>query len=270
VILVVLAMLLALAIGLGANYYSGWAKDKEPTEGAAVTSVLGATALLAAFIVALVLSGTASSYAAANTASKNEADVVDTLYESAEYVDQPFREKIQAAAACYARAVAGPEWEAMEKGERSPVPNNWTGTGPNGIRRQLIAMGTGAKGFSLVQSADARRGDLRNERVRQSNPTVPDPLFWLMIVLVAISLGSLAFGIPRAGNIPHLVALVVVTVLFIATVGLLYNLDRPFSGVLAQKPTDMQTTAEDVGEDYTETYNTQPPCNDRGEPVAPE
>lgn len=265
-ILIAMVLVGAVGAGLGANYYLGRRQGKDPKEGSTALSILGATALLSAFIIALVLAGTAGSYAAASTAAKQEADIVDTLYESAEYIDMPFRKRIHAAAACYARAVAGPEWDMLAVGERSPVPNNWTGTGPLGIRRTLIDMGVGAKGFSLVQSADARRGDLRNERIRQASPTVPEPLFWLMIVLVGISLGGLAFGIPRARNIAHLVALAVVTLLFIATIGLLYNLDRPFSGVLAQEPTAMMDTAGDVSEDYVEAYKEPLPCDEQGQP----
>jgi site-specific recombinase XerD len=74
-----------------------WGSDKDPTEGASVTSILASLALLSAFIVALVLSSTASTYSAANKASKQEADSVDNLYEAAEYIEQPHRQAIQAA-----------------------------------------------------------------------------------------------------------------------------------------------------------------------------
>jgi hypothetical protein len=265
-ILTIVVLLVAVIIGVGVNYLVGMMSEKEPTEGAPTTSVLASTALLSAFVVALVLSGTASSYSAAGKASKSEADVVDNLYEAAEYIDQPHRQAIQAASVCYARAVVNFEWPELAKGDRSTVPNNWTGTGPHGIRKSLIEMGTTAKGFSLVQSADARRGELRNERVVQANPTVPEVLYWLMVILVAISLGSLAYSIPRAKNTGQIAALVLVTVLFLATILLLRNLDRPFSYVLAQKPTDMRTTAQDIGEDYVDAYGDTLPCDDRGQP----
>jgi uncharacterized membrane protein (DUF485 family) len=265
-ILTIVLLVVAVGIGLGVNYFVGMMSEKEPTEGVSVTAVLGSTALLSAFIVALVLSNTASSYSAASRASKQEADVVDNFYEAAEYVDQPFRQALQASAVCYARAVVNFEWDELAEGERSSVPNNYTGTGPYGIRRTLIQMGTSAKGFSLVQSADQRRGELRNDRVVQANPTVPEVLYWLMILLIAISLGSLAYSIPRAKNAGQLMALALVAALFIAAVLLLRNLDRPFSSVLAQKPTDMRATAQDIGEDYMEAYGDTLPCDPQGQP----
>lgn len=267
-ILVVMIVVLVVAVtaGLGANYYSGVVNEKDPKEGSSVTAVLGGLTILGAFIIALVLSQTAGSYGKAQTAAKQEADIVDTLFESAEYVDQPFRKSLQAAAACYARAVVGSEWDELAHGDRSTVPNNWTGTGERGIRRALLQMGTTAKGFSLVQSADARRGELRNERVTQANPTVPESVFWLMVLLLALSLGSIAFGIPRAQNASHLVALLAVTLIFASIVFVIRNLDRPFASVLAIPPTAMQTTEQDISEDYVSTYNEELPCNDRGEP----
>lgn len=269
VISVALALLAAVVVGLVVNYAPGRGRRADPAEGSTPQTVLGATALLAAFVVALVLSGTASSYSAASNAAKQEADAVSSLYESAEYLDMPYRQNIQGAAVCFAKAVAGPEWKTLARGRRSSVPNNWTGTGPMGIRKNLLAMGVEAKGFSLIQSEDAKRGDLRNEMIRQANPTVPTALFWLMIALVAISLGTLAYGIPRAKNTPHLMSLVVVTGLFIATVGVLYNLDRPFSGILALKPTSMRQTISDDAKHYSDAYRSTLPCDDQGAPVTP-
>jgi cytochrome bd-type quinol oxidase subunit 2 len=268
VILTIVALLVAVGAGLAVNYLVGVMSDKEATEGASVTAVLGSTALLSAFIVALVLANTAGTYSSAARAAKQEADVVDNLYEAAEYIEQPHRQAIHAAAVCYARAIINFEWDELAGGGRSTVPNNWTGTGPNGIRRTLIQMGPAARGFSLVQSADQRRGELRNERVVQAGGNVPEVLYWFMIILVAISLGSLAYSVPRAKNTGQLVALFVVATLFICAVLLLRNLDRPFAGVLAQDPSDMQTTEQDIAEDYADAYGATLPCDDLGEPLA--
>lgn len=267
-LLVILLLILALASGLAAKLLTVRPEDTDEKEGATVQNVLAATGLITALVVAFVISGASSSYSAARTAAKAEADVVDNLYEAAEYVAMPFRQNIQAAAVCYARAVAGPEWDAMAGGDRSPVPSNWTGTQPYGIRRALIAMGPSASGFSLVQSADAKRGELRNERVAQASPTVPGPYFWFMVALLALSLGGLAYSIPRAENRPQLVALGVVVMVFVAVVFLVYNFDRPFSNLLALKPTPITSAAQDIAQDYEDAYQSPLPCNELGEPTA--
>ena len=261
---IILVIVGAAAIGLGVNYFS---LNKPEDKGSTVPQVLSGTGLIGAFLLAIVLSGASSTYSSAQKASKQEADVVDTLYESANYVDMPFRQRIQAAAVCYARAVVGPEWKTLATGKRSPVPNNWTGTKPTGIRAALLEMTPKAQGFSLIQSADAQRGGLRSERVTQANPSVPIPVLWFMVILIALTIGGLAYAIPRKKNAGHLAALGVVVLTFGVAMALIYNLDRPFSGVLAIKSTAMQETADQDSHDYTADYG-KPPCDDQGNPVA--
>lgn len=264
--LTVLVLLLAVVVGIALNFTrSRQARDAH--EGASALSVLNATALLAGLLVAIVLSDAGNSYAAARAAAKSEADTIDSMYESAEYVDMPARQTIQAAAVCYARAVAGPEWDAMANGEGSSVPSVWTGSGPLGIRRVLIDIGPDAQGWGLIRSADETRGNLRSERVRQAKPTVPTVLSWFMLILIGLSLAGLAYSIPRKKNSAQIVALIVVTVLFSMVLLMIYNFDRPFSSVLALKPTAMQKTEQDDGADYEDAFKTPPPCDAEGRPL---
>ncbi len=261
---IVVVIVLSAGIGLAVNLFG---HKGDPNEGSSVVQILGGTGLLAAFLLGIVLSGAGSSYASADKASKSEADAIDTLFESAAYTEMPFRQKIQAAAACYARAIVGPEFKSLASGKTSPVPSNWTGTRPGGIRATLLEMTPDATGFGLIQSTDAQRGNLRSERQVQSNPTVPIAIIWFMVVLIALSLGGLAYSIPRTGNKAQLLAVVVVLITFIGAMALIYNLDRPFSGVLAQKPTAMAIVVEDTVADYLEDYKTPLPCDEEGVPL---
>jgi hypothetical protein len=266
-LLTLLFLAVAVAVGVAVNLRRGRDHADDDTEGASVLNVLEATALLAGLLVAIVLSDASGSYSEARSAAKSEADTVDSLYESAEYVDLPARQAIQAAVVCYARAVAGPEWDAMDNGESSRVPNNWTGTGPFGIRRALIDITPEAQGFDLVQPGDQARGELRSDRLTQARPTVPAILYWFMVLLVGLSLAGLAYSIPRQKNRAQIAALSVVTVLFGLVLFLISNFDRPYSGVLRLKPSAMRIVEQDVSEDYAEAYNTALPCDAEGRPL---
>jgi hypothetical protein len=147
------------------------------------------------------------------------------------------------------------------------VPANWTGTQPGGIRRTLIKMTPSAVGFGDIRSADQTRGAQRSERIAQSQSTVPDPLYDLMVVLLALALGTLAYSVPRKNNLEEMCALGLVTLIFAAVLLLIANFDRPFSGVLKLKPTTMQRTAKDIGHDYVVAFHTQPPCDANGHPA---
>ncbi len=257
----------AVAIGVALKYVTVSRHPDKQTEGADVVKVLGSTSLIAGLLVGFVLAGASSSYTTARNAAKAEADTVDTLFESAEYVKQPFRQRLQGAAVCYARAVAGPGYDAMAHGEESPVPANWTGTEPGGIRRTLITMTPAATGFGEIRGADVTRGNQRSERLAQAQSTVPDALYALMVVLLALSLGTLAYSIPRRNNVEELAALGLVTVIFAVVLVLIANFDRPFSGVLKLKPTAMERTAADIGGDYVEAFAIKPPCDADGNPA---
>lgn len=266
-VLTVLILLAAVGAGLAVNFLRPDDDGENKTEDASVLNILNATALLAGLLVAIVLSDASGSYSAARDAAKSEADTVDGIYESAEYVDLPARQAIQAALVCYARAVSGPEWDAMAGGNGSPVPSNWTGTGPFGIRRALIDMTPEAQGFSLVQFGDQTRGDLRSERLRQAKPTVPNVLSWFMVLLIGFSLAGLGYSIPRRKNAAQIAALALVTVLFALVLLLIYNFDRPFSGVLALQPSAMEGTEQDISADYAEAYKSPLPCDGKGVPL---
>jgi Protein of unknown function (DUF4239) len=268
VVLTVGALALAVVLGLAIKRFTSSDASADDKNAADVPRVLGSTALLAGLLIAIVLSGASSSYSAARSAAKAEADTIDTMYESAEYVAQPFRQRLQGAAVCYARAVAGPEWDSMSKGEGSSVPSAWTGTSPGGIRRTLIKMTPSAVGFGGIQSTDATRGNQRSERLTQAKPSVPNILFAFMIFLLALSLAGLAYSIPARNNLPHKLALGTVTVLFAIVMLMIANFDRPFSGPLALDQSAMQSTERDDSADYLSSYGVKPPCDSDGHPSA--
>lgn len=107
------ALVLAVAAGIGLKYAPSSRDAEKQTGGADVLEVLGTTALIAGLLIGFVLSGASTSYSSASTAARAEADTVETLYESAEFVKQPYRQRLQVAAVCYARAVARPGFAAL-------------------------------------------------------------------------------------------------------------------------------------------------------------
>ena len=267
VALTIAGLIVAVGLGVLLKYVTSARHPDKQTEGADVLKILGSTSLIAGLLVGFVLSGSSSSYTSARNAAKAEADAVDTLYEASEYVKPPFRRRLQGAAVCYARAVAGPGFDAMAHGKESSVPTNWTGTQPGGIRRVLITMTPAATGFGEIRSIDVTRSSLRSERLAQAQSTVPDALYVLMVVLLAVALGSIAYSIPRRENGAELVALGLVTAIFAVVLLLIANFDRPFSGILKLEPAAMTRTANDIAGDYREAYGANPPCDADGNPA---
>jgi len=231
------------------------------------SGVLGPSVTLLALFLAFVLAGASESYSQAKTAAQNEASVVDGFFETAGYLDDPSRQRLQRAALCYARSVAGPEWEAMRTGDASSVPAHWTGSGPDGMRREFRALGPGNSLFSTLTSADQRRDDARRSRLAESNPTISDAvLAFLLAVAAAVVLYHAVTSPPR--SILHIVATVFAAATLLAGLAAIHTLDRPFSGATRIDPTQMRITADDIAEDYVERYGpARVGCDANGNPV---
>ncbi|MFD6371945.1 hypothetical protein ACFWGM_33635, partial [Streptomyces roseolus] len=128
-ILTVVIIAAALAVGLFANQVRRRrrAADGGDGEEASVSDLVSPLETLAVLLVAFVIVLAAESYGAASTAVEAEAGRVDQLYEVADYAPEPQRERLQAAAVCYARAIQAVEWPLMaDGGEKSPVASVWS------------------------------------------------------------------------------------------------------------------------------------------------
>jgi len=90
----------------------------------------------------------------AKSAVRNEAAVVTSLFDTAEYLPDREQRRMQSSVTCYARAVAGPEWDAMRKGshELSSEPS---------VRQRSAAALRRARPGNLTRS---RRSDDRRQR----------------------------------------------------------------------------------------------------------
>lgn len=267
----------ALAVGLIANRMLQpriTAYNKDHGIGAvsgqiSIGSIFAPVATLTVFFLGFALLTGAQSYSQAKIAVGSEAAVVDNIFETAAYLQEPYKRRLQRAAVCYARAVAGPEWQSMGKGsiERSPVPSNWTGSGHNGIRKAFHDMGPGAPLFTNLLAADQKRGDARRDRLAQASPKIPGIVVAFLLIGIALGIGFLAMASPRTSPL-HIAAVTLAAVVLFAAVFLIHSLDRPYSGPLALNPVAMQDSADDDAEDFIDEYGkSRVRCDQDGNPT---
>jgi hypothetical protein len=272
-LLLLLVVFGGLIVGLVANRFLRQLVVKDDSDGPSPQVLLTPVTTFAALFIAIVLSGSSTTYNTARNVVAQEANVVDNMFEATAYVKQQrFRKGLQASLVCYARAVRGPGWDAMASGASSPalakVASNWTGTGPHGLRLKFQRMGTDHPDFGTLTSLDRQRGDTRRERLALAQPSVPTVISTFMLILVALTVVALAFFIPRVDNGAHRVALVVAGAVLVCSLGLIRSLDRPYGGLLKIEPTAMTITAQDISADFADDYGTKAlPCNARGVPL---
>jgi hypothetical protein len=261
-----------LIVGLLANALFRQYVVADDADGPSPQALLAPITTFSALFIAIVLSGASGTYSSARHAAADEANVIDNMFEATAYVEQDrFKAGLQAALVCYARAVEGPGWEAMGRGNTSTqgsAASLWTGTGPHGLRLKFRRMGVAHPMFGTLTSLDRQRGDTRRSRLALAVPQVPAIIAAFMLVLVFASIFTLAFFIPRTHNTAQRVTLLVVAIVLVCSLALVRSLDRPYRGVLKIEPTAMQQTAADISADFDEDWGARRlPCDKRGEPL---
>ncbi|MFH8254100.1 bestrophin-like domain [Streptomyces roseolus] len=264
-ILTVVIIAAALAVGLFANQVRRRrrAADGGDGEEASVSDLVSPLETLAVLLVAFVIVLAAESYGAASTAVEAEAGRVDQLYEVADYAPEPQRERLQAAAVCYARAIQAVEWPLMaDGGEKSPVASVWS----SDFRTHFKELAhRDDPTFALLVDADDDRSKARQTRISEATPAIPPSVYWFMVVALAATVGAFAFGLPRDRGPSHLTLLCVLAVLFTGSLLLIEDIDTPFSGQIKITSETMAQTAEDISEDYTTDHPDHTlPCDANG------
>ncbi|MFD7325164.1 hypothetical protein ACFV9D_29405 [Streptomyces sp. NPDC059875] len=259
------AMAVALAVGLIANRVrSRRTADEEEDAEASVSDLISPLETLAVLLVAFVIVVAAESFGAAGQAVEAEARRVDQLYEVADYAPEPQRQRLQAAAVCYARAIETDEWPSMANGggEASPRASVWS----TEFRRSFKDLAhRGDATFDVLVEADDERSRARHTRLGEATPAIPTVVYWFMVVSLAATVGAFAFGLPRRRGPAHLLLLSTLAVLFTGSLLLIQDIDRPFTGQIRISGDAMRGTAQDISEDFATDHPTAVlPCDQGG------
>lgn len=229
-----------------------------------VTDLISPLETLAVLVLAFVLVGAAESFNGAEDAAAAEAGTVDHMFETADYAPDEFSEPVQAITVCYARAVVHHSWPAMATGEDSPAPSVWT-TELRTYFKQMAA--DGGTVFELLVDSDRTRSEARQSRVSEADPAIPDVVYWFMALTLAVTVAGYAYSIRLHESLAHIIAVGVLTVLFIGSILLIRDVDTPYSGLIRIAPTEMTATEQDVSEDFvTEFGPDRLPCDELGDP----
>lgn len=190
--------------------------------------IVTVTALLLSFSLVNVW----GSYAEATQKASAEAVAVDYQSDMAQVLpDRAKSQELEALVVCYARSIAGPEWQLMgERGESTaPEVDPWT----DRLQEAIGALGSQKGGASAVErefiAVDKERGTARSQRLTEARVSLPEPITMLLLVAASTSLIVLAFAyLPARNRRLHLAALVVVAVMFMGLLTIITELDSPY------------------------------------------
>ncbi len=221
--------------------------------------------LLASLLLAFVVVSVFGSYRSASDQAATEAGAVLAMGEQATLLQGDARTQVLGALRCYTRAVAGPDWDAQaETGQLSPVTDA-AADRINSVLAGITADPRNAAAGGAILNTDAARIQARIQRSQQARPSVPDEVWVLMLVTVAVMIGSAAaFTHPSVGRGPRWALLAGTALVFGLTLAVTYDIGRPFDGLIRVSPTAIQNV--DGRLSHLPDGSGPPPCGADGQP----
>ena len=145
----------------------------------------------------------------------------------------------------YAKSVATVEWQAMAKGEASPVAQHDFDELITAIQNLAVHNSTEEAFLSNMLTQVDEVGSQRQQRLELSGQNIP-AILWLGAILSSVvTLGfCLLFGIKSARL--HYIMVAGVTLLIGATLVLILVLEYPFIGTVAVRPTPFEHVVGDL------------------------
>jgi hypothetical protein len=220
-------------------------------------------AILLGFIVFLAF----TSYDQSRTGAENEALTVAQQIETAQHFDEATATELTGELVCYARSVAGPEWDALASGELHEGANGWGAELFRTLR--TIDPETPAEQAAYAKWLDqtSDREAARQDRIHGAVGVIPPPLWIILFSISGIIFVYMLFFADRAERaltqalLMGSVMSVIVLLLF-----LIQFLDNPLHpGLGWLRPVAMERTLEIIDQELdVADIAVEPPCDALG------
>jgi hypothetical protein len=160
------------------------------------------------------------------------------------------RDQLRADLLCYGMAVAEHEWLTMREGERGEYVDHWIADYRDLFSTLSLGSARERLAFEELLTEARNRTDGRRERLTQSRPSVPLPL-WLVLLLggVVTIAFQMALADPRERRSVQAAMIAGVTAVVAAGLLLVNFLDNPYDDHAGSiQPTEMRQTLSMIGE----------------------
>jgi hypothetical protein len=220
--------------------------------------------VLLGFIIFLAF----QSYDTSRSGAETEATIVAQQVQTAQFLPDS-AEALTGELACYARSVAGPEWDAMNDGTLGDRINPWGVEMFRTVSQITPHSDTEQSAYDRWLGQTMDREQARLARVHGTEGIIPLPLWLVLLVIAGVVFAYMLFFADRAeGVVTQSMLMGSVTVVITLLLLLLVFFDHPHGdGVGRLHPTAMQRTirlidtqAEVAGITVTA------PCDEHGDP----
>jgi hypothetical protein len=220
-------------------------------------------AILLGFIVFLAF----TTYDESRAGAEAEAVTVAQQVETAQFFNPHARDELTGALVCYARYVAGPEWDQLEDRSLGDQLNPWTSVMFRTLKdvEPQTASEEAAYGKWLDQTAD--RQGARQDRVHGAVGVIPTPLWIVLFTISAVIFVYMLFFADK-GERAVTQAMLMGSVVFVMVtlLLLLHFLDNPFRpGIGSLRPVAMERALRILDEELEIAEFEGPlPCDESG------
>ncbi|MET0997922.1 MAG: hypothetical protein ABWX73_04320 [Marmoricola sp.] len=208
-----------------------------------------------------------TSYDASRAGAELEGTLVAQQVQTAQFLPSGSAEELTGELTCYARTVAGPEWDAMSAGSLGDAINPWGAELFRTIQQVDPQTAVEQSAYDRWMDQTADREQARIARVHGAEGIIPTPLWLVLFVISGVIFGYMLFFADRAERaITQGVLMGSVTIVITLLLLLLMFFNHPHGGGVGRlQPTAMDRTlglidtqAEVAGISVT------PPCDGRG------
>ena len=204
-------------------------------------------AVLLGFIVFLAF----TSYDAARAGAETEALIVAQQLETAQFFDPETTSQLTAGLVCYARSVAGVQWEKMEDGTIGDSLNPWGVELFRTIHDVVPASDTEQSAYDRFLDQTSEREQARNDRIHGAVGVIPTSL-WIVLFFTAVLIFGYLLFFADSGERAVVQAMLMGSVVsvIVAMLLLLFALDHPFhEGIGSLRPVAMERTLRVIDEE---------------------
>jgi hypothetical protein len=223
-------------------------------------------AVLLGFVVFLAF----TSYDAARSGAEAEARIVAQQVETAQLFPSDVVDELTGELVCYARSVAGVQWQRMENGTIGDDINPWAGA--LFLTLEKVEPETASQQAAYGKWLDERsdREAARSDRIHGATGVIPLPL-WLVLFFTAGLIFVYILFFADSGERAVVQALLMGSVVAVmaSTLVLLSFLNNPFhKGIGGLRPVAMERTLNIIDQELDVVgRQIQPPCDIEGNPV---
>jgi len=237
------------------------------SDGDRASGVFGVLATGFSVLLGFIIFLSFTSYEQSRSGAETEATIVLQQVQTAQFLPDGTSAELTGELMCYARSVAGVEWEAMDTGTLGNFINPWGAEMFFTISAVNPRTPTEQSAYDRWMDQTSQREQARIDRVHGAEGIIPTPLWVVLSVIsVVIFVYMLFFADPAEGAVTQSILMGSVTVVITLLLLLLVFFDHPHGdGVGRLKPIAMERT---VGLIDTELkmagLHVTPPCDEHG------